>query len=62
MRPAFVKAPRTVVRRPRVIPVEPGKFRVEGMRLHMPGRWQIYFDVRRRGITERGQIDLDLEG
>ena len=51
-----------MVRRPRVIPVEPGKFRVEGMRLHMPGRWQIYFDVRRRGITERGQIDLDLEG
>jgi hypothetical protein len=38
-----------------------GTFEVSGVLLHMPGRWQLYFDVTRAGITERAQCDLTLE-
>jgi hypothetical protein len=36
-------------------------FLVSGMLLHMPGRWQLYFDVTQAGITERAQCDVTLE-
>jgi len=32
----------------------------DGMLLHMPGRWQLSFDVRLAGSTERLAADLDL--
>lgn len=38
-----------------------GSFRVEGLALHMPGRWDLYFDVTRGAVTERAQHTLELE-
>jgi hypothetical protein len=36
-------------------------FQVSGLRLHMPGRWQIYLDLVEGAHTERAQFDLVLE-
>lgn len=36
-------------------------FRVEGMKLHMPGNWELYFDVARGPIVERAQERFELE-
>lgn len=47
--------------RARVRGGEGGVFVVEGMLLHMPGAWEIYFDVTRDGITERAQVAVELE-
>lgn len=38
-----------------------GALRVEGMLFHMPGRWELYFDVTRGPLTERGQLNVVLE-
>jgi tripartite motif-containing protein 71 len=38
-----------------------GTYTASGLLFHMPGRWQIYFDVTRNGITERSQSDVTLE-
>ncbi len=46
---------------PRVESSEDGGFEVSGMMFHMPGRWELTFDVNRRGITERAQVDVHLE-
>ncbi len=39
----------------------PGAFRVEGMLFHMPGRWEVHFDLSRGGLTERAWMELFLE-
>ena len=31
------------------------------MLLHMPGRWELYFDVGEGALTERAQIEVELE-
>jgi len=33
----------------------------EGLLFHMPGRWQLLFDVERGGRTERLEADVVLE-
>lgn len=38
-----------------------GGFQVSGMLFHMPGDWQIYFDVTRDGTTDRATVDISLE-
>jgi YtkA-like protein len=38
-----------------------GRFHVEGMRFHMPGRWEMYFDITRGALTERAQVEVMLE-
>lgn len=38
---------------PRVTPLGGGRYRVEGMLFHMPGRWELSFDLTRDGATER---------
>ena len=39
-----------------------GSFLTTGMLLHMPGAWEIYFDIRYEGdIVERAQVPLDLK-
>lgn len=43
-----------------VTPQGGGRFGVQGMLLHMPGRWEIYFDVTEGGVTERAQLDFIL--
>jgi tripartite motif-containing protein 71 len=44
-----------------VTPRGSGRFGAEGLLLHMPGRWEMYFDVTDRGVTERAQLDFILE-
>lgn len=46
---------------PRITRHADGSFLVEGMVFHMPGRWDLYFDVHEAAIVERGQVALDLE-
>jgi DNA-binding beta-propeller fold protein YncE len=38
-----------------------GRFEVEGMLFHMPGRWEIHFDISHGAITERAQIEVNLD-
>jgi len=47
--------------RPTVTQNDDGSFTVDGMLLHMPGRWEVYFDMSRSGVTERAQVELFLE-
>jgi hypothetical protein len=37
------------------------RFDVAGMLLHMPGRWELYFDITRGALTERAQVEVELE-
>jgi len=46
---------------PRVRRVGPGKFVADGMLLHMPGRWEIYFDVVEGAVTRRATHVVELE-
>jgi cytochrome c peroxidase len=36
-----------------VTPLGPGRWRAEGLMLHMPGRWEFVFEVRAAGVMER---------
>jgi hypothetical protein len=45
----------------KVTPAEHGGFDVAGMLFHMPGHWELYFDVTRGALTERAQIDVELD-
>lgn len=47
-------------RRPVVHARAGGGFQVEGLLFHMPGRWELYFDVTRGAITERAQASVEL--
>jgi hypothetical protein len=47
--------------RPRVAAKGGGRYLAEGLLLHMPGRWQLLFEVERGGRTERLVSDLLLE-
>ncbi len=38
---------------PAVKTTAPGRWRVEGLMLHMPGRWELVFEVRAGGRTDR---------
>ena len=46
---------------PQVTRQSQGVFRVEGMLFHMPGRWELYFDISSGGRTERAQDVVMLE-
>jgi len=50
-----------MIRTPRVTRLEAGHFEVEGMLFHMPGYWELYFDVRRGALSERAQFAVELE-
>jgi hypothetical protein len=45
---------------PLVTRTGPGHFLVEGLFFHMPGVWQLYFDLTRSGQTERAQFELEV--
>jgi hypothetical protein len=47
--------------RARVSAAGDGRYVAEGLLLHMPGRWQLLFDVERDGRAERLATDLVLE-
>lgn len=38
-----------------------GTFLADGLNLHMPGYWELYFDVSREGITERARVKLMVQ-
>jgi len=38
-----------------------GRFRVEGMLFHMPGRWRLTFDVEAGGRVQRLAQEVDVE-
>ena len=46
---------------PRVAPDGEGGFGADGLLFHMPGSWQLYFDVTRGPLTERAQVEVVLE-
>ena len=50
-----------MLREPRITRDDDGTYHVTGMLFHMPGYWEIHFDVTRDGETERAQISLELE-
>lgn len=39
--------------KPSVKPAGDGRYRVEGMMFHMPGQWELAFELREGGRTER---------
>jgi hypothetical protein len=47
--------------RPRVVARGDGRYVAEGLLFHMPGRWQLLFDVHRDRRTERLEADVVLE-
>ncbi|KAA3611828.1 MAG: hypothetical protein DWQ01_07010 [Planctomycetota bacterium] len=46
---------------PVLTPQEEGRYRVDGMLLHMPGAWVITVDVTRNGVVERSEFPLNLD-
>lgn len=38
-----------------------GGFRARGLLFHMPGAWELYFDVARGAVVERAQVEVELE-
>lgn len=47
--------------RPGVTMVRPGIYRAEGLLFHMPGRWELTFDVVAGNTTERMSETIRLE-
>lgn len=47
--------------RPTVSPQGPGRYRAQGLMLHMAGRWEIVFELRSGGRTERLAASVQLE-
>jgi hypothetical protein len=47
--------------RARVSATGDGRYRAEGLLFHMPGRWQLIFDVDRGARTDRLTADVVLE-
>lgn len=46
---------------PSVVPLGGGRYRAEGLMFHMPGDWQLLFEIRAGGTTERATHDLRVE-
>lgn len=46
---------------PKTTRLAEGHFRVDGTRLHMPGRWEVYVDLREGTRSERAQWTLELD-
>ena len=46
---------------PEVVPGEDGGFLVDGLLFHMPGRWELYFDITQGALTERAQVVIEFE-
>ncbi len=45
---------------PEITRLSPGHYRVDGMRFHMLGYWQLQLDISRPPLTERAQFDIQL--
>ena len=47
---------------PEVKPVAPGRWRAEGLMFHMPGKWELVFEVRAAGKSDRLTSGFQLSG
>ena len=47
--------------RPTIAALGGGRYRAEGLMFHMAGRWELVFEVRSKGATERVAQSLRLE-
>jgi hypothetical protein len=47
--------------RTKIVPSADGRYRVEGLVFHMPGRWELSFDVRAGEESERLTHDIILK-
>lgn len=45
----------------RVAKLGPGAWRAEGLLFHMPGSWQLAFDITRGARTDRARAEVELE-
>jgi len=36
-------------------------WKAEGLLFHMPGHWELYVDITEGGVTERAQLDVNLQ-
>ena len=45
---------------PQLKPLGPGRWRAEGLMLHMPGKWEFLFEIRAAGKTDRLAHPLSL--
>lgn len=50
-----------MLRAPRIASEGDGVYHVRGMLCHMPGRWELHFDLERDGVTERATWEVELE-
>jgi hypothetical protein len=48
-------------RAPKLSKTPDGSTRADGMLFHMPGHWEMYFDITQGGRSERAQVDVDLK-
>lgn len=47
--------------RPSIAPLDGGRFRVDGMMLHMAGHWELSFEVRAGRETTRLTSDVQVD-
>ena len=47
--------------RPVVVASGPGAYRADGLMFHMPGRWELFFDVVTSAGSERLTVPLSIE-
>jgi len=48
-------------RSPKVTRQPDGSFQADGMLFHMPGHWELYFDIWQGAGAERAQCSIDLK-
>ena len=46
---------------PRVVANDSKGFDADGLLFHMPGSWELYFDISHGALTERAQVEVVLE-
>ena len=46
---------------PTISQTAPGEWRADNMLFHMPGYWEIYFDLHEAGRLERAQVEATIE-
>lgn len=46
---------------PKVENLGGGRFRISRMLFHMPGHWELYFDIAQNGVTTRVQFEVNLD-
>ena len=47
--------------KPVVSPLESGRWRIDGMKFHMPGEWEVYIDMIAGARSERETIPVVVQ-